>query len=57
VVESLSKTSILDSLKRHFLRYGLTTKIETDFGSNFSAAKGDLEEEEKLDKKRCSGNI
>ena len=51
VVESLSKTSILDSLKQHFLRYGQSQMIETDFGSNFSAAKGDLEDEEKLDKK------
>ena len=42
-VESLNKTHILDAFRKHFLQYGESKLIECDFGSNFSAAKGDLE--------------
>jgi hypothetical protein len=42
-VESLSKIHILDAFRRHFLRYGESKLIETDFGSNFTSAKSDME--------------
>ena len=44
-VDSLSKESILNAFKLHFLRYGASKVIETDFGTNFSAAKDELETE------------
>ena len=49
VVESLSKESVLNSFGMHFLRYGQSTKIWTDFGTNFSAAKETLENAELID--------
>ena len=33
----------------HFLRFGQSTQIETDFGTNFSAAKETLENAELID--------
>ena len=45
-VESLNKTHILDAFRKHFLRYEESKLIECDFGSNFSAAKTDLENQE-----------
>ena len=45
VVESLSKESIINALKAHFNRYGKSKTIETDFGTNFVAAKSLLEQE------------
>ena len=48
-VESLSKESILNALENHFHRFGRSVSIETDLGTNFSAAKSDLESEESLE--------
>ena len=45
-VESLSKTHILDAFRKHFLRYGESKLVECDFGSNFSSARGDLENQD-----------
>ena len=42
-VEDLSKTSILNAFENHFHRFGRSLSIETDLGSNFTAAKNDLE--------------
>ena len=42
-VEDLSKTSILNAFENHFHRFGKSLSIETDLGSNFTAAKADLE--------------
>ena len=42
-VEDLGKEAILNCLKTHFLRYGVSSRIECDFGTNFSAAKENLE--------------
>ena len=47
VVESLSKVSIINAFHQHFHRYGRSLIIECDFGTNYSAAKAQLEEEEK----------
>ena len=49
VVESLSKESILNALKLHSLRFGVSKEIQTDFGTNFSAAKETLEAEQIMD--------
>ena len=49
VVESLSKESILNALKLHSLMFGVSREIETDFGTNFSAARQTLEEEQIVD--------
>ena len=48
-IESLSKTSILNAFESHFLRFGRSLSIETDLGSNFTAAKSDLEAADSLD--------
>ena len=50
VVDSLSRESILNALKMHFLRFGQSTTMETDFGTNFSAAKSILESEDLIGK-------
>ena len=49
-VESLSKASILNTFKAHFLRFGQTQLIETDWGTNFVAARADMITEDTLDK-------
>ena len=43
VVEGLNKENIINSLKAHFHRYGKSTRIECDFGTNFVSAKNLLE--------------
>ena len=43
VVESLSKESILNALNLHSLRFGVSKEIQTDFSTNFCAAKETLE--------------
>ena len=43
VVEGLNKESIINSLRQHFHRYGSTSRIECDFGTNFVSAKSELE--------------
>ena len=48
-VESLSKESILNAFENYFHRFGRSVSIETDLGTNFSAAKSDLENEETLE--------
>ena len=48
-VETLSKESILNSFESHFHRFGRSQSIETDLGSNFSAARTDLEAGETID--------
>ena len=48
-VESLSKTSILNAFESHFHRFGCSLSIKTDLGSNFTAAKSDLEAADSLD--------
>ena len=45
-VESLSKVHILDAFRRHFLRYEESKLVECDFGSNFCAAKTDIENQD-----------
>ena len=60
VVDSLSRESILNALKMHFLRFGQSTTMETDFGTNFSAAKSILESEDLIgndDIKRISETL
>ena len=47
-VDSLSKERILNAFNLHFLRYGASKVIETDFGTNISAAKDELETEENV---------
>ena len=49
VVESLSKESILNALKLHSLRFGVSREIQTDFGTNFGAAKETIEAEQIMD--------
>ena len=41
-IEDLGKEVILNALKTHFVRYGVSSRIECDFGTNFSAAKENL---------------
>jgi hypothetical protein len=48
-VESLSKDSILLAFENHFRRFGRSESIETDLGTNFSAAKSDLQNEETVE--------
>ena len=48
-VETLSKESILNAFENHFHRFGRSQSIETDMGTNFSAAKTDLETAESID--------
>jgi hypothetical protein len=48
-VESLSKESILNAFENHFHRFGRSSYIETDLGTNFSAAKSDLEDVQALE--------
>ena len=48
-VESLSKTSILNAFESHFHRFGRSLSIKTNLGTNFTAAKSDLEAAESLD--------
>ena len=38
IVESLSKDHLLCTLQAHFARYGKSTRIETDLGTNFTAS-------------------
>ena len=47
-VDSLSKENILNAFKLHFLRYVESEVEQTDFGTNFSTAKYDLEAEENV---------
>ena len=42
-VESLSAKHLMNALTHHTLRFGQFQRIEVDFGSNFSAAKDDVE--------------
>ena len=53
-VESLSKESILLAFENHFRRFGRSVSIETDLGTNFSAAKSDLENEETVEEDRLA---
>ena len=48
-IESLSKTSILNAFESHFHRFCRSLSIETDLGTNFTAAKSDLEAAESLE--------
>ena len=47
-VEDLSKQALLNSMNQHFWRYGVTTKITADFGSNFSSVAKELEKQDIL---------
>ena len=47
-VDSLSKESILNAFKLHFLKYSASKVVQTDFGTNFSIAKDDLEAKENV---------
>ena len=55
MVESLSKVSIMNAFHQHFHRYGRGLIIECDFGTNYSAAKAQLEEEEIVENKDIEG--
>ena len=55
VVESLSKVSIMNAFHQHFHRYGRSLIIECDFGTNYSAAKAQLEGEETVQYKDIEG--
>ena len=57
IVESLSKVSIMNAFNQHFHRYGRSVKIECDFGTNYSAAKDELAEEENIQFKDIEGVV
>ena len=42
-VEDLTKQALLNTFKLHFIQYGVSSRIECDFGTNFIAAKDNLE--------------
>ena len=42
-VEDLSKQALLNTFKLHFIRYGVSSRIECDLGTNFVAVKDNLE--------------
>ena len=50
IVESLSKDHLLCTLQAHFARYGKSTRIETDLGTNFTASAKHLNGKEDTDK-------